>query len=164
MRRLHGKLTEWMEEADLAVRTDPVGNLIGHYPGLRPESRVLMIGSHLDSVPDAGKYDGPLGVLLGLAAVQALGGRRLPFGIDVIAFSDEEGVRYRAPFLGSLAVCGRFDRATAGPNRPRRNHHGGRVPGFRARSVPDRPCRVSRRCDPRVPRGAYRTRPGSGYD
>ena len=71
---------------------------------------VLAIGSHLDTVPDAGKYDGVLGVLLGLAAVQALGGRRLPFGIDVIAFSEEEGVRYRAPFLGSLAAAGRFDR------------------------------------------------------
>jgi len=110
MLRLHGKLTEWMEEANLAVRTDAAGNLIGHYPGLGRESPVLMIGSHLDSVPDAGKYDGPLGVLLGLAAVQALGGRRLPFGIDVIAFGDEEGVRYGTPFLGSLAACGRFDR------------------------------------------------------
>ena len=57
------------------------------------------------------KYDGVLGVLLGVAAVQALGGRRLPFGIDVIAFSDEEGVRYGVPYLGSLAVCGRFDRS-----------------------------------------------------
>ena len=61
-------------------------------------------------MPDAGKYDGVLGVMLGIAAVQALGGRKLPFGIDVIAFSEEEGVRYRRPFLGSLAVCGQFDR------------------------------------------------------
>ena len=65
---------------------------------------LLPIGSHLDTVPDAGKYDGVLGVLLGIAAVNAFGGRRLPFGIDVIAFSEEEGVRYRRPFLGSLAV------------------------------------------------------------
>ena len=78
--------------------------------GLRPELPVLAIGSHLDTVPNAGKYDGVLGVLLGVAAVKALGGRRLPFGIDVIAFSEEEGVRYRAPFLGSLAAAGRFDR------------------------------------------------------
>ena len=69
-----------------------------------------MIGSHLDTVPDAGKFDGVLGVLLGVAAVQALGGRRLPFGIDVIGFSEEEGIRYRAPFLGSQAICGQFDR------------------------------------------------------
>ena len=110
MRRLHGRLTEWMEEAGLSVRLDAAGNLIGRYDGLRPERPVLAIGSHLDTVPNAGKYDGVLGVLLGLAAVQALGGRRLPFGIDVIAFSEEEGVRYRAPFLGSLAAAGRFDR------------------------------------------------------
>lgn len=109
-RGLHGKLTEWMEDAGLVVRIDPVGNLIGHYAGTIRDSPVLMIGSHLDSVPDAGKYDGPLGVLLGVAAVEALEGRRLPFGIEVIAFADEEGVRFRAPFLGSLAVCGRFDR------------------------------------------------------
>ena len=92
------------------VRLDAAGNLIGRYDGLRPEAPVFAIGSHVDTVPNAGKYDGVLGVLLGLAAVQALGGRRLPFGIDVIAFSEEEGVRYRAPFLGSLAAAGRFDR------------------------------------------------------
>jgi allantoate deiminase len=71
---------------------------------------VLAIGSHIDTVPDAGKYDGVLGVLLGMAAVEALGGRRLPFGVDVLAFGDEEGVRYGVPYLGSLAVSGRFDR------------------------------------------------------
>ncbi len=110
MRRLHGRVTQWMEEAGLNVRLDAGGNLIGRYDGLRRDSRVLAIGSHLDSVPDAGKYDGVLGVLLGVAAVQALAGRRLPFGIDVIAFSEEEGVRYRTPFLGSLAAAGRFKR------------------------------------------------------
>ncbi len=110
MRRLHGRMTQWMEEAGLCVRLDAAGNLIGHYDGVRPERPVLAIGSHIDTVPNAGKYDGVLGVLLGLAAVDALAGRRLPFGIDVIAFSEEEGVRYRTPFLGSLAAAGRFDR------------------------------------------------------
>jgi allantoate deiminase len=110
MRRLHGRLTQWMKEAGLSVRLDAAGNLIGRYDGLTPELPVLAIGSHLDTVPNAGKYDGVIGVLLGVAAVKALGGRRLPFGIDVIAFSEEEGVRYRAPFLGSLAAAGRFDR------------------------------------------------------
>ena len=110
MRRLHGRLTQWMKEAGLSVRLDAAGNLIGRYDGLTPELPVLAIGSHLDTVPNAGKYDGVIGVLLGVAAVTALGGRRLPFGIDVIAFSEEEGVRYRAPFLGSLAAAGRFDR------------------------------------------------------
>ena len=84
--------------------------MVGRYAGRNPDMPVLMIGSHIDSVPDAGKYDGVLGVMLGIAAVQALGGRRLPFGIDVMAFADEEGVRYGVPFLGSMAACGRFDR------------------------------------------------------
>jgi allantoate deiminase len=110
MRRLHVRLAEWMREAGLSVRLDAAGNLIGRYEGLTPELPVLAIGSHLDTVPNAGKYDGVIGVLLGVAAVQALGGRRLPFGIDVIGFSEEEGVRYCAPFLGSLAAAGQFDR------------------------------------------------------
>jgi len=110
MGRLHRRLAGWMEAAGMQVHVDPAGNLIGHYAGLRAGEPALGIGSHLDTVPDAGKYDGVLGVLLGVAAVQALGGRRLPFGIELIAFSEEEGVRYGVPFLGSLAVCGRFDR------------------------------------------------------
>jgi len=109
MRRLHRAVSGWMEAAGLRARVDAAGNLIGHYAGLRPGVPVLAIGSHLDTVPDAGRYDGVLGVLLGVAAVGALGGRRLPFGIDVVGFSDEEGVRYGVPYLGSLAVRGRFD-------------------------------------------------------
>ncbi len=110
MRRLHGLVADWMEAAGIRVNVDTAGNLIGRYAGIRPEVPVLAIGSHLDTVPDAGRYDGVMGVLLGIAAVKALRGRRLPFGIDVIAFSEEEGVRYGVPYLGSLAVCGRFDR------------------------------------------------------
>jgi allantoate deiminase len=110
MRGLHGRLAGWMEAAGLRIRVDAAGNMVGRYDGLDPASPVLMIGSHLDTVSDAGRYDGVLGVMLGLAAVQALGGRRLPFGIDVIAFSEEEGVRYGVPYLGSLAAAGRFDR------------------------------------------------------
>ena len=98
-----------MEEAGLSVRLDAAGNLIGRYDGLRHEPPVLAIGSHLDTVPNAGKYDGVIGVLLGVAAVKALQGRKLPFGIDVIAFSEEEGVRYGTPFLGSRAAAGQFD-------------------------------------------------------
>jgi allantoate deiminase len=109
MRRLLARITWWTEQAGLAARVDSAGNLIGHYPGLRADAPVVLIGSHLDSVPDAGRYDGVLGVMLGLAAVQALGRRRLPFGIDVIGFSEEEGIRYRTPFLGSRAACGCFD-------------------------------------------------------
>jgi allantoate deiminase len=110
VRGLHELVTGWMRAAGMTVHCDPAGNLIGRYEGASPALPVLLIGSHLDTVPDAGKYDGVLGVLLGLAAVEALGGRRLPFGIDVIAFSDEEGIRYRTPFLGSRAISGKFDR------------------------------------------------------
>ena len=97
MRRLHEEVSGWMTAAGMSVHLDGAGNLIGRREGTRPALPVLVIGSHLDTVPDAGKYDGVLGVLLGVAAVQALGGgRRLPFGIDLIAFSEEEGVRYRS--------------------------------------------------------------------
>jgi allantoate deiminase len=109
MQGLHRLLTGWMSAAGMSVQLDAAGNLIGRYAGVSALLPVLMMGSHLDTVPDAGKYDGVLGVLLGVAAVQALRGRRLPFGIDVIAFSEEEGIRYRAPFLGSRAICGRFE-------------------------------------------------------
>lgn len=109
MRGLHEEVTRWMSAAGMDVHLDAAGNLIGHYEGTSANLPVHIIGSHLDSVPDAGKYDGVLGVLVGIAAVQALEGSRLPFGIDVIAFSEEEGVRYRAPFLGSRAVAGQFD-------------------------------------------------------
>src|SRR5712692_6349164 len=75
MRRLHDLMTAWMQAARMSVRRDAIGNLIGHYPGSADNAPVFLIGSHLDSVPNAGKYDGVLGVLLGIAAVQALGGR-----------------------------------------------------------------------------------------
>ncbi len=111
MQPVHDHLTEWMRAAGMSVRRDAVGNLIGRYPAAVPGAPLFLIGSHLDSVPNAGKYDGVLGVLLGLAAVQALAGRRLPFAIDLLGFSEEEGVRYRTSYLGSLAVCGCFDAA-----------------------------------------------------
>jgi allantoate deiminase len=113
MRRVYEHLSGWMTEAGMGVRLDPAANLIGRYPveGGGYDAPTVIIGSHLDTVPDAGKYDGVLGVMLGLAAVRALGGRRLPFAVEVVGFSEEEGVRYRTPYLGSLALCGRFDPA-----------------------------------------------------
>jgi allantoate deiminase len=111
MRRVHAHLSGWMHEAGMEPRLDPAGNLIGRYPAAEAGAPAVLIGSHLDTVPDAGKYDGVLGVLLGVAAVRSLGGRRFPFAVEVVGFSEEEGVRYRAPYLGSLALSGRFDPA-----------------------------------------------------
>jgi allantoate deiminase len=99
-----GKLAEWMREAGLEVRTDPAGNVIGRYG----EGPVLLIGSHIDSVRDAGAFDGPLGIMLGIECVAALRDRRLPFAIEVIAFGDEEGSRFPASMLTSRAVAGRL--------------------------------------------------------
>lgn len=109
MREVHRLVRGWMEQAGMQVRLDAVGNLIGTYPAATPDAPKLMIGSHLDTVPDAGRYDGPLGVLLGIALVERLAGRRLGFALEVVGFSEEEGVRFKVPFLGSRALAGSFD-------------------------------------------------------
>lgn len=109
MRGVHALVAQWMQAAGMRTRVDAVGNLIGRLPAAREDAPVLLIGSHLDSVPNAGRFDGVLGVVLGIAAVQALSRERLSFAIDVIGFSEEEGVRFRTPYLGSLAAAGRFD-------------------------------------------------------
>lgn len=106
MHEVHNTLSEWMQQADMTVRVDAIGNLIGRYPGVSEDALTLFIGSHLDTIPNAGKYDGILGVLMGLALVESLNGSRLPFAIEVIGFSEEEGVRFSTPYLGSLAVVG----------------------------------------------------------
>lgn len=111
LRQASAVVAEWMRAAGMTVRQDAVGNLIGRYESDRPGAKTLLLGSHLDSVVDAGKYDGPLGVLVALACVQRLHdqGRRLPFAIEVFGFADEEGVRYHTAYLGSQVVAGTFD-------------------------------------------------------
>lgn len=101
-------VAEWMVEAGMDVTRDPAANLVGRYEGTVPGKPALLIGSHLDSVRDAGRYDGPLGIMLGIEAVDALhrNGVRLPFAIEVIAFGDEEGSRFPAAMLTSRAVAG----------------------------------------------------------
>jgi len=110
MEACHRHVRNWMEGAGMAVRVDRAGNLRGHYASDTLQSGEhapnLIIGSHLDTVPNAGRYDGVLGVLLGIALVEAMSGRRLGLDIEVIGFSDEEGVRYGLPFIGSRAVTG----------------------------------------------------------
>lgn len=104
-------LAGWMAEAGMSVWRDAAANLIGRYEGTDPAAPALLIGSHLDSVRDAGRYDGPLGIMLGIEAVAALSARRrqLPFPIEVIAFGDEEGSRFPAAMLTSRAVAGTLE-------------------------------------------------------
>jgi allantoate deiminase len=101
----------WMREAGMQARLDAIGNAAGRYEGERPGLACLMLGSHLDTVRDAGRYDGMLGVISAIECVHRLNskGRRLPFAIEVIGFGDEEGVRFGTTLLGSRAVAGIFE-------------------------------------------------------
>ncbi len=110
---VHAVLRRWMSEQGLAVRVDAAGNVIGHRsasPSLAT-TKTLVLGSHIDTVPGGGKYDGVLGVLIASAVIEALGSAVLPFHIDVVAFSEEEGVRFGLPYIGSRALAGSFDPA-----------------------------------------------------
>jgi N-carbamoyl-L-amino-acid hydrolase len=106
------QLRAWMTEGGFdEVTIDAVGNVVGVYHGRDPAAKRLLTGSHYDTVRNGGKYDGRLGILVPMACVRALAqaGRRLPFGIEVVGFAEEEGQRYKATFLGSGALTGHFD-------------------------------------------------------
>ncbi|MEN3283017.1 MAG: allantoate deiminase, partial [Solirubrobacteraceae bacterium] len=110
--RAAGEAVEaWMHEAGMATRRDAIGNVIGRLEGAGAGTFVL--GSHLDTVVDAGRYDGPLGVLVAIACAQRLRdeGREPPLALEVVAFADEEGVRYGTAYLGSATLAGTLDRA-----------------------------------------------------
>jgi allantoate deiminase len=108
MHRVHALFREWMEAAGMQVHIDAVGNLRGLLPAAAPNAPRLLIGSHLDTIVNAGAFDGILGVVLGLALVEEAG-KPFPFAIEIIGFSEEEGVRFAKPFLSSLAVIGELD-------------------------------------------------------
>ena len=117
MRDVHTALAAWMARVGMAVKVDAAGNLRGVYAAARssearssakPPER-FHIGSHLDSVPNGGAFDGVLGVVAAVALIELLKGRTLSYDIEVIGFSDEEGTRFGAPFLGSSAFAGTFD-------------------------------------------------------
>jgi allantoate deiminase len=112
-RRANALVSEWMREAGMTARIDAIGNVCGRYEGSRPALPCLMLGSHLDTVRDAGKYDGMLGIVTAIECIGALSAseRRLPHALEVIGFADEEGVRFGSTLLGSRAVAGTFDRA-----------------------------------------------------
>lgn len=110
-RRAADLVLAWMREAGMAARLDEAGNVAGRYEGSAPGAPCLMMGSHLDTVRDAGKYDGMLGVIAAIGCVAELHakGERLPFAIEVIGFGDEEGVRFGGTLIGSRAIAGAFD-------------------------------------------------------
>ena len=101
----------WMRDAGMRAHIDAIGNVCGRYEGERPGLPCLMLGSHYDTVRDAGKWDGPLGLITAISCVANLNrnGRRMPFAIEVVGFADEEGVRFASTLLGSRAVAGTFD-------------------------------------------------------
>jgi allantoate deiminase len=109
MRDCHREIAGWLEPLGVEVSVDAAGNLRGVYPAVESNAPKLLIGSHLDTVPNAGAYDGILGVVLAVALLDALDQRRFPFAIEVVGFSEEEGVRFGAPFIGSRALIGRLD-------------------------------------------------------
>ncbi|HAQ84424.1 MAG: Zn-dependent hydrolase [Bradyrhizobium sp. PARBB1] len=104
-------ILSWMREAGMSAHLDAIGNVCGRYEGERPGLPALMLGSHYDTVRDAGRWDGPLGVITAIACVADLNrrGKRLPFAIEIVGFADEEGVRFASTLLGSRAVAGTFD-------------------------------------------------------
>jgi beta-ureidopropionase / N-carbamoyl-L-amino-acid hydrolase len=111
------QLLRWMRDCGFdETRVDAVGNVVGVYRGRDRDARRLLTGSHFDTVRNAGRFDGRLGIFVPMIAVRELhrAGRRLPFGIEVVAFAEEEGQRYKATFLGSSALTGQFDAAWLG--------------------------------------------------
>jgi allantoate deiminase len=109
-------LMSWMRDAGMTAHLDAIGNVVGRYESDRPGLPCLMLGSHYDTVRNAGRWDGPLGVIAAISCVAALHrrGRRLAFALEVVGFADEEGVRFASTLLGSRAVAGTFDESALG--------------------------------------------------
>jgi len=109
MRDVHREIAAWLEPLGAEIKIDAAGNFRAIYSAKETNAPRLLIGSHLDTVPDAGCFDGILGVVLGVALLETLHGDHLPFAIELLGFSEEEGVRFGAPFIGSRAVVGTLD-------------------------------------------------------
>src|SRR6201996_7150349 len=105
------RILGWMREAGMHAHLDAIGNVCGRYEGEAAGAPCLMLGSHYDTVRDAGKWDGPLGLITAISCVAALQRerKRLPFAVEITGFADEEGVRFASTLLGSRAVAGTFD-------------------------------------------------------
>jgi allantoate deiminase len=107
-REAHTKLLAWMHAANLGTRIDDIGNLRATRRAANPNAPTLLLFSHIDTVPNAGPFDGILGVILSLAALEELGTSPLSFNIELLALSEEEGIRFARPFLSSLALTGQL--------------------------------------------------------
>lgn len=131
MQQANKLVGRWMRDSGMSAREDAAFNLLGRWESSRRGAKTFLLGSHLDTVRNAGRYDGPLGVLLAIACVQNLRAKNigLPFHLEIAGFSDEEGVRYQTTYLGSRALVGtltRKDLATVsekGIEKARRKHH-----------------------------------------
>ena len=110
-RQINDLAAEWMREAGMEVHEDAVGNMIGRYEGRTAGAPAIILGSHLDTVVRAGRYDGTLGVLAAIDCVRSLNARNIRYedAIEVACFADEEGVRFQSTFLGSRGLAGSFD-------------------------------------------------------
>jgi allantoate deiminase len=109
MREVHREIAHWLEPLGAIVRIDAAGNFRATYAANPSSAPRLLLGSHLDTVPNAGCFDGILGVVLAVAIFEALASRRLPYAIEIVGFSEEEGVRFGVPFIGSRALVERLD-------------------------------------------------------
>jgi hydantoinase/carbamoylase family amidase len=107
------KVKEWMDKAGLRTSIDTIGNIRGRVSSRNPGAKTFVIGSHIDTVVNAGRFDGPLGVLMGLDLLEEMMNSNpdLPFHIEVVGFCDEEGCRFHTTYLGSQVIAGRFDKA-----------------------------------------------------
>lgn len=110
-RKVAAELGTLLQAAGMEVRTDPLGNVVGRYAAARPDAKTLLLGSHYDTVRNGGKYDGRLGILVPLALIEHLNRtqQRLPFNIELLCFSEEEGVRFPIGYLGSQVIAGKFN-------------------------------------------------------
>jgi hydantoinase/carbamoylase family amidase len=113
LRQAGEQLIAWMEAAGMTASFDAIGNVVAQYAGTDAKAPSLVLGSHYDTVRNAGKYDGPYGIVAALAVVETLHAQKrcLPFPIEIIAFGDEEGVRFKSTLIGSRAVAGTLDPA-----------------------------------------------------
>ena len=110
-RRAVDLVSYWMRDAGMSVRLDPLASVVGRYEAQDGGTKTLLVGSHIDSVRNAGRFDGPLGVVTAIEVVKAAfrSGKRFPFAIEVLAFGDEEGARFASTLGGSRALAGTFD-------------------------------------------------------